>query len=98
MRLRSIPRPSRMLTSRPIWPRWVKPGRTVTQNGSSGPSKEEAVDLPEYLDYHDAYRQLGRFLDDVYMRKRIHSSLGYLTPAEFEEQWRKEQELVLELN
>ena len=56
--------------------------------------KEEEVDLSEYLDYHDAYRQLGRFLDDVYMRKRIHSSLGYLTPAEFEEQWRKEQELA----
>jgi len=56
--------------------------------------KEEEVDLSEYLDYHDAYRQLGRFLDDMYMHKRIHSSLGYLTPAEFEEQWRKEQELA----
>jgi len=53
--------------------------------------KEEEVDLSEYIDYNDAYRQLGRFLDDVYMHKRIHSSLGYLTPAEFEEQWRKEQ-------
>ena len=50
--------------------------------------KEEQVDLAEYLDYHDAYHQIGRFLDDVYMHKRIHSSLGYLTPAEFEEQWR----------
>jgi transposase InsO family protein len=53
--------------------------------------KEEEVDLSEYIDYNDAYRQLGRFLDQVYMHKRIHSSLGYLTPAEFEEQWRKEQ-------
>ena len=49
--------------------------------------KEEEVDLSDYHDYHDAYRQLGRFLDEVYMRKRIHSSLGYLTPAEFEGQW-----------
>ena len=60
--------------------------------------KEEEVDLSEYIDYNDAYRQLGRFLDDVYMHKRIHSSLGYLTPAEFEEQWRKEQALALDLN
>jgi putative transposase len=60
--------------------------------------KEEEVDLSEYIDYNDAHRQLGRFLDDVYMYKRIHSSLGYLTPAEFEEQWRKEQVLALDLN
>ena len=36
--------------------------------------KEEAVELSEYRDYGDAYRQIGRFLDDVYMHKRIHSS------------------------
>jgi transposase InsO family protein len=53
--------------------------------------KEEEVDLSEYLNYTDAYRQLGRFLDAVYNRKRIHSALGYLTPAEFEQQWRSEQ-------
>jgi putative transposase len=56
--------------------------------------KEEEVDLSEYLDYHDAYRQLGRFLDTVYMHKRIHSSLGYLTPAEFEVQWLQEHTLT----
>jgi putative transposase len=49
--------------------------------------KEEEVDLSEYEDFADARRQLGRFLDDVYNTKRIHSSLGYLTPAEFQQQW-----------
>jgi len=49
--------------------------------------KEEAVNLTEYCDYQDAYDQIGHFLEDVYMRKRIHSSLGYLTPVEFEQRW-----------
>jgi len=49
--------------------------------------KEEEVDLSEYADFHEAYGSLGRFLDEVYTRKRIHSALGYLTPAEFAAQW-----------
>jgi len=65
------------------------------QNGSAErlmrTIKEEEVDLSEYADYHDAMQQLGRFLDDVYAHKRIHSSLGYLTPAEFESQWLAQQ-------
>jgi len=56
--------------------------------------KEEEVYLSDYQDYHDAYQQIGRFLDDVYMHKRIHSSLGYLTPAEFEAQWLAEQTMM----
>ena len=52
--------------------------------------KEDEVDLSEYLDYDDALQQLGRFLDVVYQHKRIHSSIGYLTPAEFEQQWLQE--------
>jgi transposase InsO family protein len=53
--------------------------------------KEEEVNLSEYHDFADAQRQLARFLDDVYNVKRIHSSLGYLTPREFEEQWRTQR-------
>jgi putative transposase len=56
--------------------------------------KEEEVDLSDYTDYTDALQQLGRFLDEVYEYKRIHSSLGYLTPVEFEDQWRREQALA----
>jgi len=50
--------------------------------------KEEEVDLSEYNDFADTRSQIGRFLEDVYMAKRIHSSLGYLTPLEFETAWR----------
>lgn len=46
--------------------------------------KEEHVSLTEYADFGDALAQIGQFLSDVYQNKRIHSSLGYLTPAEFE--------------
>ena len=49
--------------------------------------KEEEVDLSEYRDFMDALNQIGHFIDDVYMTKRIHSSLGYLTPVEFESAW-----------
>jgi transposase InsO family protein len=49
--------------------------------------KEEEVDLSDYADYADAHAQIGRFIDDVYRTKRIHSALGYLTPAEFEAAW-----------
>jgi putative transposase len=48
--------------------------------------KEEEVYLSEYEDYETALLQIGQFIDEVYRRKRIHSSLGYLTPAEFEAQ------------
>src|SRR5512135_2239632 len=49
--------------------------------------KGKEVDLTEYEDLADARRHLGRFLDDVYTTKRIYSALGYVTPAEFEQQW-----------
>jgi transposase InsO family protein len=50
--------------------------------------KEEEVDLSDYRDFAEARGQIGHFIDAVYNLKRIHSSLGYLTPQEFEEQWR----------
>lgn len=46
--------------------------------------KEEEVDLSDYNNFSDAYFQIQLFMQDVYLTKRIHSSLGYLTPSEFE--------------
>ncbi len=63
--------------------------------------KEEEVQLSEYRDYHEADQHIGHFIEKVYRRsrsrdnrKRIHSSLGYVTPLEFEQQWRAQHQLV----
>ncbi len=50
--------------------------------------KEEEIGLSDYRYFQDADDQIGRFIDEGYARKRIHSSLGYRTPTEFEQQWR----------
>jgi transposase InsO family protein len=51
--------------------------------------KEEEIDLADYQDFADTYAQIGHFIEQVYQNKRSHSSLGYLTPAEFEADWRQ---------
>jgi len=56
--------------------------------------KEEEVNLTEYEDFHDCYQNIDRFLNDVYMYKRVHSSLGYLTPVEFEYNWNRQNMLA----
>jgi len=46
--------------------------------------KSEEVYRNEYRDFHEAYAGIGEFLERVYNQKRLHSALGYLSPAEFE--------------
>ena len=46
--------------------------------------KEEHIDYTEYTSLTDASQQLAHWLEVEYMTRRIHSALGYLTPAEFE--------------
>ena len=49
--------------------------------------KEEEVYLSDYENMAQARQEIGHFIDVVYRHKRIHSALGYLTPAEFEAEW-----------
>lgn len=53
--------------------------------------KEEEVYLTEYDTFEDARKNIGRFIDVLYNKKRIHSALGDLSPAEFEALWRAKQ-------
>jgi putative transposase len=47
--------------------------------------KCEEVYLKTYRDREEVRTSIGHFLEEVYNRKRLHSALGYLPPATFEE-------------
>ena len=46
--------------------------------------KMEEVYLKDYSDFDKAQQNIGRFIEEVYNQKRLHSSLGYVPPVEFE--------------
>ena len=52
--------------------------------------KYEEVLRNEYRDLPEARASIDEFIEKVYNHKRLHSSLGYLPPAEFETQHHKE--------
>lgn len=47
--------------------------------------KAEEVYLTEYETIDDVLKSVPRFIEAVYNEKRLHSSLGYYSPMEFEE-------------
>ena len=53
--------------------------------------KYEEIYLSEYETYEDVVNRLPRFIEEIYNRKRIHSSIGYLTPEEFELRFTKQK-------
>jgi len=48
--------------------------------------KNEEVWMNEYETMEDVYRNIKRFIEEVYNKKRLHSSIGYRPPIEYETQ------------
>ena len=48
--------------------------------------KYEEVYLFEYETMLEARARIRHFLEEVYNQKRLHSAIGYLPPAEYEQQ------------
>jgi putative transposase len=49
--------------------------------------KTNEVYLNDYQNIWEAKQNLFKFIDQIYNQERLHSSLGYLPPAEFEENY-----------
>ena len=47
--------------------------------------KYEEVYRTEYRDLPDALASIGEFIEKIYNQTRLHSALGYVPPAEFEQ-------------
>jgi putative transposase len=51
--------------------------------------KAEEVNGRNYVDLDDARARIGAFIAEVYNTDRLHSALGYRSPADFEDKFRK---------
>jgi putative transposase len=64
-----------------------KPWENGMAESFNGTLKAEEVGLQEYETYGEVEQNLKEWLEEIYDKARLHSSLGYLPPAEFETTW-----------
>jgi transposase InsO family protein len=74
--------------------RRANPPRIPTLNLSGERLKVQEVYLREYETMADALKNIEHFIEIVYTKKRLHASLDYRTPEEFEETWKQQQNLL----
>ena len=77
--------------------RWHAPGFLISMSRTGNPYdnaraesfmktlQSEEVYLRQYRDLQDARDSIGHCIQDVYNAQRLHSALGYLAPAVFEQ-------------
>jgi transposase InsO family protein len=53
--------------------------------------KTEEVYLNEYESEQDARENIGRFIEQIYNVKRLHSSIGYTSPVKFEDEFHSQK-------
>jgi transposase InsO family protein len=61
------------------------PGENAMAESFIATLKKEKKYLSEYDNITEALNCIGHFIEDVYNKKRLHSSIGYLSPVEFED-------------
>lgn len=60
-------------------------GKEVTPKEIHAILKKEEVNHVQYLDFNAAKVELFKYIESWYNRKRLHGSIGYLTPQEMED-------------
>lgn len=51
--------------------------------------KYDEVHMKEYESFEEAHTNIKKFIEEVYNKKRLHSSIGYMPPEEFEKKAEK---------
>lgn len=54
--------------------------------------KYEEVLLNDYETFNDVLERLPHFIEEVYNKRRLHSSLGYKTPEEYEQEYNQQKQ------